>query len=85
VRCRPGHIPVQLVHDVTALELDQALHVKDLTLPEGVEVLLPAERTIATVYTAKKRKDDEEATAEAAPAAGTPSKAPPAKEEPKEK
>jgi large subunit ribosomal protein L25 len=85
VRCRPGQIPVKLVHDVTELALDQAAHVKELNLPEGVEVLLPAERTIATVYTAKKRKEDEEAAAEGAPAAGTPSKAPAAKDESKEK
>jgi large subunit ribosomal protein L25 len=83
VRCRPGQIPVKLVHDVTELGLDQAAHVKELKLPEGVEILLPPERTIATVYTAKKRKDDEEAAADAAPAAGTASKAPPAKEESK--
>lgn len=77
VRCRPGQIPVKLVHDITEVQLDEAAHVKDLKLPEGVEVLLPPERTFATVYTAKKRKDDEEATpgAGAAPAA--------AKEEPK--
>jgi large subunit ribosomal protein L25 len=78
VRCRPGQIPVKLVHDITELGLDQAAHVKDLKLPEGVEVLLPPDRTFAAVYTAKKRKEDEEAAAgaAAAPAAG-------AKEEPK--
>lgn len=68
VRCRPAHIPVKLVHDVTELGLDQAAHVKDLKLPEGVEVLLPAERTFATVYTAKKRGAEDEA-ADGAPAA----------------
>lgn len=78
VRCRPAQIPVKLVHDMTEVQLDQAAHVKELKLPEGVEVLLPPERTFATVYTAKKRKDEDEATpaAGAAPAAG-------AKEEPK--
>jgi large subunit ribosomal protein L25 len=77
VRCRPGQIPVKLVHDVTALGLEQVAHVKDLLLPEGVEVLLPPDRTFAGVHMAKKRKDEEEATtaAGAAPAA--------AKEEPK--
>jgi large subunit ribosomal protein L25 len=77
VRCRPAHIPVKLVHDVTELGLDQAAHVKDLNLPEGVEILLPAERTFATVYTAKKRGGDDEA------AEGTPAAAGAAKEEPK--
>jgi large subunit ribosomal protein L25 len=84
VRCRPALIPVKLVHDVTEIGLDEAAHVKELKLPEGVEVLLPPERTIATVYTAKKRGAEEEATAEGAAApAGTPSKAPAAKEESK--
>lgn len=78
VRCRPGQIPVKLVHDITELGLDQAAHVKDLKLPEGIEVLLPPERTFAAIYTAKKRKEEEEAAA----AAGTPA-AGAAKEEPK--
>ena len=60
VRCRPGQIPVKLVHDITELGLDQAAHVKDLQLPEGIEVLLPADRTFAAVYMAKKRKEEEE-------------------------
>ncbi|MEY2929802.1 MAG: hypothetical protein RL033_551 [Pseudomonadota bacterium] len=66
VRCRPGHIPVKLVHDVTSIGLDSAAHVKDLKLPEGVEVLLPPERTVAAVVTAKKHKEEEEATTAAA-------------------
>jgi large subunit ribosomal protein L25 len=86
VRCRPAQIPVKLVHDITEISLDQAAHVKELKLPEGVEILLPPERTIATVYTAKKRKEDEEAAAtEAAATPAGASKAPPAKEESKEK
>jgi large subunit ribosomal protein L25 len=84
VRCRPAQIPVKLVHDVSELALDQAAHVRDLKLPEGVEVLLPGDRTFAAVHTAKKRKDEEEAAAEATPAAAAgASKAPPAKEESK--
>jgi len=82
VRCRPGQIPVKLVHDVTSLGLETSAHVKDLKLPEGVEVLLPPERTIAGVVTAKKHKEDEEEAAAAAagtPEAASASKAPPAK------
>jgi large subunit ribosomal protein L25 len=84
VRCRPAQIPVKLTFDVTELALDQAAHIRDLKLPEGVEVLLPPDRTFAAVQTVKKRKDEEEAAAEGAaatPAGG--SKAPPAKEESK--
>jgi large subunit ribosomal protein L25 len=83
VRCRPGQIPVKLVHDVTSIGLDSAAHVKDLKLPEGVEVLLPPERTVAAVVTAKKHKEEEEATtaagaegAAAAKPAGKASEAP---------
>jgi large subunit ribosomal protein L25 len=90
VRCRPAQIPVKLTFDVTELALDQAAHIKDLKLPEGVEVVLPPERTFAAVQTVKKRKDEEEAaaTAEAAPAGASKappggSKAPPAKDESK--
>src|SRR5689334_20659166 len=56
VRCRPAQIPVKLVHDVTSLGLDTVAHVKDLKLPEGLEILLPPERTVAAVVTAKKRQ-----------------------------
>jgi large subunit ribosomal protein L25 len=80
VRCRPGLIPVRLVHDVTEIPLDGAAHVRDLRLPEGVEVLLPPDRTIAGVYIAKKKRDEEEeskaAEAAAAPAAAGGSKPP---------
>ncbi len=76
VRCRPGQIPVKLVHDVTSLGLDSAAHVKDLQLPDGLEVLLPPERTVAAVVTAKKRRDEEEAGATAEGGAAKPSEAP---------
>jgi len=63
VRCRPAHIPVKLVHDVGELGLDAVAQVKDLRLPEGVEVLLPPDRTVVGVFTARKRKEDEEEAA----------------------
>jgi large subunit ribosomal protein L25 len=65
VRCRPANIPVKLVHDVGELGLDAVAQVKDLQLPEGVEVLLPADRTVVGVFTARKRKEDEEEAAAA--------------------
>ncbi len=68
IRCKPGQIPVTLVHDVTELTLDAVAHVKDLKLPEGVQVLLPPERTVAAVVIAKRAKEEEEAPAAAAAA-----------------
>lgn len=76
VRCLPASIPVKLTHDVTEVALDGVVHVQDLKLPEGVQALLPPERTVAAVVSKKKRKDEEDAAAKpegagaAAPAAG---------------
>ncbi len=40
IRSLPGNIPVKIVHDVTALDLDGHIAPKDLNLPEGVTVRL---------------------------------------------
>jgi large subunit ribosomal protein L25 len=92
LRAKPGQFPASLKADVTPLEIGDHIKVKDLALPEGVEVVLPAERNVVSCVTLRKRKEDEEAAAAAAtpgasgapPAAGAspskaPSKAPPAK------
>jgi len=82
VRCLPGLIPVKLTHDMTEVTLDSGVHVKELKLPEGVQVLLPPERTVAAVVAKRKPKEDEEAAkaegAAAVPAGG--SQAPAAKD-----
>jgi large subunit ribosomal protein L25 len=76
VRCLPGLIPVKIVHDVTALELDGHVAAKDLGLPEGVSVRLPPGQTVIAVVTEKQAPDEAEeeakaaAAAAAAPAAG---------------
>ncbi|MET0790275.1 MAG: 50S ribosomal protein L25, partial [Polyangiaceae bacterium] len=46
IRCLPGLIPVKVVHDVTTLDKDGHVAAKDLNLPEGVSVRLPAEQTV---------------------------------------
>jgi large subunit ribosomal protein L25 len=87
VRAKPDQFPAQIKVDVTPLEIGDHIKVKDLQLPEGVEVVLPSERNVVSCVTMRKRKDEEEAAAAAAapgaPAAGAspskaPSKAPPA-------
>lgn len=74
VRCLPNLIPVKVVHDVTALELDGHVAAKDLALPEGVSVRLPPAQTVIAVVTEKQAPDEAEeaakAAAAAAPAAG---------------
>ena len=83
VRCLPSKVPAKLTHDVTELELEHAVATKDLKLPEGVSIRLPAEQTIVAVVTEKKQPDEAElaaAAAGAAPGAAAPgaSGAPPA-------
>lgn len=65
IRCLPGQIPVKISHDITTLELDGHVPVKDLALPEGVSVRLPAEQTVASVVTEIIHVEEE------APAPGT--------------
>jgi large subunit ribosomal protein L25 len=71
VRCLPDRIPLKVETDVTKLELGDAIATKDLTLPEGVEVRLPAEQTLVAVVAPEKDRSEEAAAAPgAAPAAG---------------
>jgi len=66
VTCRANAIPEALRVDVSHLALNQAIHVKDLTLPEGVKVENDPELLLMHVVTRAP-----EATETAAPAEGT--------------
>lgn len=94
LRAKPDQFPASIKADVSPLDIGDHIKVKDLQLPEGVEVVLPPERNVVSCVTMRKRKEDEEAAAAAAapgapgaagaPAAGAspskaPSKAPPSK------
>jgi len=84
LRAKPGKFPARIQVDVTNLEIGDHIKVKDLSLPEGVTVALPAERSVVSCTTLRKRGEEEDAAAAAAPGAApaagaAPSKAPPAK------
>lgn len=64
VRCTPNLIPVKVSHDVTSLELETQVAVSDLSVPDGVEILLPAKRTVASVGMDRHAKKDEEGAEE---------------------
>ena len=51
VLCRANAIPESIRVDVTHLEVDQAIHVKDLILPEGVTVDEDPEKLVVHVVT----------------------------------
>jgi large subunit ribosomal protein L25 len=64
IRCEPREIPDSLDVDVSNLDVHELLHVSDIVVAEGVEILTDAEQVIATVGIVK------EEVAPAAPAEG---------------
>ncbi|MBN8614343.1 MAG: 50S ribosomal protein L25, partial [Deltaproteobacteria bacterium] len=59
----PAAIPADITVDVTALGMHQGIKTKDLALPEGVSVALPAERNLVVVTTKEKEKPEDDGTA----------------------
>jgi large subunit ribosomal protein L25 len=68
LECLPRAIPDELVLDVTALRLNQSVHVRDIPLPEGVTLLSDPGLAVASVIIPKVV--EEAAPAEAAPVEG---------------
>jgi large subunit ribosomal protein L25 len=66
VRCLPKDLPEQIVVDVSHLELNKTIHISELKMPEGVEVL--GDKNIPVVSVALPRTEEEEAAATAAEA-----------------
>jgi large subunit ribosomal protein L25 len=63
VEGKPGQLPNEIVHDVTALEIGDQLHVKDLAIPAGIAVVNDPEDLIATI-SLPRGLEEEEAAAE---------------------
>jgi large subunit ribosomal protein L25 len=69
VKCTPDKIPVSISGDVSALDLNEGISIKDLEVPPGVKINLPQQQTCALVMAPRKVLEDEleeEAAAEAA-------------------
>lgn len=49
IRCTPDKIPEFIEVDVSGLDIGDAVHLRDITLPEGVEAEIDADRTICSV------------------------------------
>jgi large subunit ribosomal protein L25 len=49
VRCLPDQIPESIQIDVTALNINDSLHISDLKVAEGIEILMDPERTLCVV------------------------------------
>jgi large subunit ribosomal protein L25 len=67
VRSLPKDLPEQIVVDVSHLELGKAIHIGEIKLPAGVEIL--GDKNIPVISVAMPRTEEEAATTEAAPAA----------------
>jgi len=59
ISCLPDNIPDAFELEVTELEIGDSLHVSDLKIPEGIEVLAEEELTIATVVPPTKVEEIE--------------------------
>ena len=57
VRVDPAHIPDHIDVDVAALTIGHGLHVRDLKLPENVDVLDDPDNTVATVQAPKAEEE----------------------------
>ena len=49
VRCLPDQIPQTIDVDISALEIGDSVHLRDIVAPTGVEFLADADRTICSV------------------------------------
>lgn len=78
VRTTPDKIPPVIRVDVTHMELGDTFRVKNLQLPEGVEVTLEPERNLISCAEPRKRPEEEEAAAAAPGAEGAAPAATPA-------
>lgn len=74
IRCLPTQIPSKIDVDITPLDIGTSIHVKELTLPEGVEVHMPPETTVVAIVAPREEvaapAPAAEAAAGAVPAAG---------------
>ena len=57
VRCVPSKIPSEIVVDVSGLQIGDSIHVSEITLDEGVELITDPARTVCTV--AQPRVEEE--------------------------
>ena len=65
LECAVEAIPEAIEVDVSGLDIGDSVHVGELTLPEGVEVLVDADRTVCLVAAPTVLEVTEEAEAEA--------------------
>jgi large subunit ribosomal protein L25 len=86
LECLPGAIPDEILVDVSHLDVGDSIHVSDLVLPEGVELVTSGEQSVVSVVAPRMEEEPkaEEVLLEgaaAAPAEGEEEGAPAAERE----
>jgi len=69
IRCLPLNIPERIEVDVTLLNVGDSIHIRDIAASEGIIILSPGEKTIATVALPAAEKVVAEAVVEGEEAA----------------
>jgi large subunit ribosomal protein L25 len=67
MRCIPSKIPEIVEVDVSGLDINDVLHVSDITFDEGVEVTISLDRTICSVSMPRVLEEEEEEDEELEP------------------
>ena len=57
IECRPDAIPNEILVDVSALEVGQSLHVRDIELPAGVKLRSDPELSVLSVVAPQKEEE----------------------------
>lgn len=70
IECLPGDLPESIDVDVSGMDLDTTMHVRDIVMPEGIRAVSDAGVAAFQVRLPKVEEVKEEAPAEAAAAAG---------------
>lgn len=63
VFCLPGEIPEKIEVDVSALDIGDSIHVRDLAVPEGIEVEADSDRSVVGVLAPAVAPAEEEVAA----------------------
>ena len=64
IKCKPAEIPEFLEIDVTDMEMNTNLFVKDITLPEDVEMITAEDIAVVSVQEPKQEKEEEDVEAD---------------------
>jgi large subunit ribosomal protein L25 len=57
VKCLPGEIPESITVDMTKVELDQVVHISDLTVGDNIEILDNLSEAVVSVHEVKVKEE----------------------------